>query len=122
MVSESLAREWWGDPNSALGKRIRENPKDPWREIVGVAADLYDNGVQAAPPKFAYWPALLDHYAWAGGGPFVVGTGMYAIRSKRTATEGLLAEARQAIWSVNGRQRSRRFTISPWRGLRLRFW
>jgi predicted permease len=104
MVSENLAREWWGDPNSALGKRIRENPKDPWREIVGVAADVYDNGVQAAPPKFAYWPALMDQYAWIGGSEFVVGVGMYAIRSNRTATESLLAEARQVIWSVNGRQ------------------
>jgi hypothetical protein len=29
---------------------------------------------------------------------------MFAIRSTRAGTEGLLAEAQQAIWSVNGRQ------------------
>ena len=29
---------------------------------------------------------------------------MFAIRSSRAGTEGLLAEAQQAIWSVNGRQ------------------
>jgi predicted permease len=104
MVSENLAREWWGSPAAALGKRIRENPKDPWREIVGVVADVYDDGVQAPPPKFAYWPALMDQYAWAGGLPVVVRSGMYAIRSNRTATEGLLTEARQVVWSVNGRQ------------------
>ena len=55
-------------------------------------------------PKFAYWPALMERYALTGGGPFVVGNGMYAIRSNRTATESLLTEAREAIWSVNGRQ------------------
>ena len=25
IVSENLAREWWGDPRAALGKRIRES-------------------------------------------------------------------------------------------------
>ena len=104
MVSENLAREWWGSPAAALGKRIRENPKDPWREIVGVVADVYDKGVNAPPPKFAYWPAFMDQYAWNGGRPVVVRTGMYAIRSNRTATESLLTEAREVIWSVNGRQ------------------
>jgi len=29
---------------------------------------------------------------------------MFAVRSSRTGTEGFLAEAQQAIWSVNGRQ------------------
>jgi predicted permease len=104
VVSENLALEWWGGPTAALGKRIRENPKDPWREIVGVVVDVYDNGVHVPPPKFAYWPALMDQYAWIGGRPFAVGAGMYAIRSNRTATESLLTEAREAVWSVNGKQ------------------
>ena len=32
MVSENMAREMWGEPNAALGKRIREGAADPWRE------------------------------------------------------------------------------------------
>jgi len=105
IISENLAREWWGDPRAALGKRIREaGPADPWREIVGVVENVYDNGVQVRPPAFAYWPALMDRYIWSGENEFAVGAGMFAIRSSRTATEGLLTEARQAIWSVNGRQ------------------
>ena len=103
IVSENLAREWWGDPKAALGKRIRENPKHPWREIVGVVADVYDNGAQAKPPAFAYWPALMDQY-WDSDDGFVVGTGTFAIRSNRSGTDSLVSEARQAIWSVNGRQ------------------
>jgi hypothetical protein len=46
----------------------------------------------------------MNQYAWNGGRPVVVRTGMYAIRSNRTATESLLTEAREVIWSVNGRQ------------------
>jgi predicted permease len=105
IVSENLAREWWGDPQAALGKRIREaGPADPWREIVGVVENVYDNGVQVRPPAFVYWPALMDRYIWGGKNGFAVGTGMFAIRSNRTGTESLLTEAQQAIWSVNGRQ------------------
>jgi putative ABC transport system permease protein len=105
IVSENLAREWWGDPRAALGKRIREaGAADPWREIVGVVENVYDNGVAVKPPEFAYWPALMDKYIWGGENGSAVGGGMFAIRSKRTGTESLLAEAQQAIWSVNGRQ------------------
>ena len=105
IVSENLAREWWGDPRAALGKRIREGgAADPWRDIVGVVENVYDNGVQAQPPSFAYWPALMDRYIWGGENGFAVSTGMFAVRSNRTATEGLLTQAKLAIWSVNGRQ------------------
>jgi len=105
VVSENLAREWWGAPGAALGKRIREaGPADPWREIVGVVENVYDNGVQVKAPELAYWPALMDRYIWGDENGFAVGFGMYAIRSTRTGTEGLLAEAQQVIWSVNGRQ------------------
>jgi predicted permease len=105
VVSENLAREWWGAPGAAIGKRIREaGPADPWREIVGVVENVYDNGVQVKAPELAYWPALMDRYIWGDENGFAVGFGMYAIRSTRTGTEGLLAEAQQAIWSANGRQ------------------
>jgi predicted permease len=105
IVSENLAREWWGAPRAALGKRIREGgAADPWREIVGVVEDVYDDGVNVKPPEFAYWPALMDRYIWGDENGSAVGAGMFAIRSNRTGTEGLLAEAQQAIWSVNGRQ------------------
>jgi predicted permease len=105
IVSENLAREWWGAPRAALGKRIREGgPADPWREIVGVVENVHDSGVDVKPPEFAYWPALMDRYIWGSENGFVQSSGMFAVRSNRTGTEGLLAEAQQAIWSVNGRQ------------------
>jgi putative ABC transport system permease protein len=105
LVSENLAREWWGAPRAALGKRIREGgPADPWREIVGVVQDVYDDGLHVQPPGIAYWPALMDRYIWSGKDGFVLSFGTYVIRSSRTGTEGLLAEAQQAMWSLNGRR------------------
>jgi putative ABC transport system permease protein len=105
IVSENLAREWWGDPGAALGKRIREiGPADPWREIVGVVENVYDDGVHVKPPELTYWPTLMDRYIWGDENGSALVSGMFAIRSNRTGTEGLLPEAQQAIWSVNGRQ------------------
>jgi predicted permease len=99
VVSENMAREMWGDPRAAIGKRLREGMKDAWREIVGVVGDVYDNGVQEKAPAFVYWPAMMDNF-W-GDDLHVNRGGAFVIRTNRAATEGFLKEARQAIWSVN---------------------
>jgi putative ABC transport system permease protein len=39
MVSENFAREFWKEPTAAIGKRIRQAPKNPWRTIIGVVGD-----------------------------------------------------------------------------------
>jgi predicted permease len=99
MVSENMARELWGAPGAALGKRIREGATDPWREIVGVVGDVYDDGAQQKAPTFSYWPALMDMF-W--GNPVQVRRdGVFLIRTRRAATESFLTEARQAIWRVD---------------------
>ncbi|MBZ5676869.1 MAG: ABC transporter permease [Acidobacteriia bacterium] len=99
MISENMARELWGEPAAALGKRVKAGGANtPWREIIGVAADVYDDGVQEKPPTFAYWPAMMDSF-W---GPIrVTRSGAFLIRTKRAATESFLTEAEQAIWSVD---------------------
>ncbi|HEY1760846.1 MAG TPA: ABC transporter permease [Bryobacteraceae bacterium] len=101
MVSENLAREMWGDPRSALGKRIREASSNPWREIVGVVADVYDDGMQEKPPAFVYWPAMMG--SWHDDLVHVTRSGSFVIRTNRAATESFLKEARQAIWSQNAK-------------------
>jgi predicted lysophospholipase L1 biosynthesis ABC-type transport system permease subunit len=90
----------WGDPGAALGKRIREGAADPWHEVVGVVADVYDDGAQKKPPSFAYWPAMMDS-VFAPQGISVMRFAVFVVRTKRAATDGFLTEARQAIWSVN---------------------
>jgi predicted permease len=99
MVSDNLAREMWGAPAAALGKQVRSGLNDPWREIVGVVADVYDNGVDQKAPAFAYWPAMLDNFDLE---PVrVTRFGVFVIRTNRAATESFLTQARQAIWSVD---------------------
>lgn len=99
MVSANLAKELWGSPQAAIGKRVRENPKGVWREVVGVTADERDNGVDRPAPACVYWPLLLRDF-W--GEPLRVRRDVaFVIRSPRAGTEALVGEVRQAIWSVN---------------------
>jgi predicted permease len=99
MVSENFAREFWKEPSAALGRRIRQNATDPWRTIVGVAADERDNGVAQPAPAIVYWPMMIKDY-WAT--PLSVQRTMaYAVRSGRTGSPTLLKEIQQAVWSMN---------------------
>ncbi len=56
MVSENLAREFWGTPTGALGKRVTTTETVPWREVVGVVEDVYNNGVHNSPPTIVHLP------------------------------------------------------------------
>jgi putative ABC transport system permease protein len=100
MVSESLARELWGSPAAALGKRISEFRRAPWSEVIGVIQDVPENGVQANPPPIVYWPTMMENLF--GPGPRgAVGTVTFVVRSNRAGTESFLNQVRQAVWSVN---------------------
>ena len=93
LVSENMGREYWGGPAEALGKRIRVSTADDWCEIVGVLADVHENGVNVEAPSSVDWPIMMRH--------LVRRTLAVAIRSPRAGTEGLMREVRQAVWSVD---------------------
>jgi predicted permease len=99
MVSENLARELWGDPRLAIGKQINANPKDPWREVIGVVNDEREDGVQQKAPAAAYYPLLMKNFD--GNPSVVVRTVSYIVRSKRAGSRSLLADVQQAVWSMN---------------------
>jgi predicted lysophospholipase L1 biosynthesis ABC-type transport system permease subunit len=100
MVSENLAREMWGTPADAIGKRLREDPGLPWREVVGVIQDVCERGVQEKAPEIVYWPSMVENLF--GMGPAqAIREVTFVIRSDRAATESFLSEVRQAVWSVN---------------------
>jgi putative ABC transport system permease protein len=99
MVSENLAREMWGSPAAALGKRVRENQKGPWREVVGVVTDIRDDGVNQTAPTTVFWPLLMDNFE--GDEVTVQRTLAYVIRSSRTGSQGFVSEIGRAVWSVN---------------------
>jgi predicted permease len=100
LVSENLAREYWRDPSSALGKRIRVASTDDWREIVGVVADVHDDGMNQEAPTTVYWPLMMDRYE--GQKTMVRRDVVYVIRSPRAGSEAFMKDVRQAVWSVNG--------------------
>jgi len=100
MVTENYAREFWGQPSGALGKRIRNNPSSPWREIVGVVGNDYTRGVAAEAPSVIYLPFITADF-W-GSESFCVRELRYVIRVSRPDPLSLLPEVRQAVWSVNG--------------------
>ena len=99
VVSENLAREYWGSPANALGKFIRVSTKDDWREIVGVVGDVHDDGMNKDAPTIAYWPILMKHFE--GDDESVRRRVVYAIRSSRAGSESLMNDVRRAVWSVD---------------------
>src|SRR5438270_74164 len=100
MVSENLAREMWGTPSAAIGKRLREFPKMPWHEVVGVIQDVREKGVQDPAPEIVYWPPLMENLFGTGAAQ-ATRTVTFVIRSERAGTESFLTEVRAAIQSVN---------------------
>jgi putative ABC transport system permease protein len=103
MVSESLARELWGHPSAAIGKRVRPYAKGVWRDVVGVVSDMRDDGLNQKAPTVAYWPLLMgDFFAAAPGSRnFVQRNVSYVIRSTRTGSNGFVNDLGTAVWSVN---------------------
>jgi predicted permease len=99
MVSEKLAREYWRDPSSALGKQIRANAKDDWREVVGVVGDVHDDGVDKNAPRSVYWPILAARFT--GTDIDVRRYVTFSIRSPRAGSESFMNEVRRAVWSVD---------------------
>src|SRR6266576_1791264 len=96
MVSENLAREMWGTPSAAIGKCLRELPKMPWHEVVGVIQDVPEKGVQEKAPEIIYWaPLVRNRFDPA------TRTVTFVIRSQRAGTESFLTEVRAAVQSVN---------------------
>jgi len=100
VISENFAREYWDTPANAIGKRLRVSTIDDWREIVGVVANVCDDGVSKPPSSTAYWPIILDRFQ-ADPGTTVHRNVSFAIRSPRAGSEAFLNEVRGAIWSVN---------------------
>lgn len=98
IVSEGLAREFWGSPSAAIGRHFRQYPMMPWHEVIGVAEDVRENGVHDNPPAIVYWPAM---HSFAPNLFDATRFATFEIRSERAGTESFLNQVQQAVWSVN---------------------
>jgi predicted permease len=99
LVSESMARDYWHDAASALGKRIRVAKDNDWSEIIGVVADVHDDSVEKEGAPSVYWPMMMRRF-WDEE-PLVRRDLAFAFRSPRAGSESLMKEVRQAVWSVD---------------------
>jgi predicted permease len=100
IVSENFARENWGSPAAAIGRRVRQFTTLPWSEVIGVAQDVRYEGVNDKAPAIVYWPAVINS-PYVRNDFFGARFACFVIRSERAGTPGLLIEMQQAVWKVN---------------------
>ena len=99
IISENFAREYWQTPANALGKRLRVSTIDDWREVIGVVASVYEDGVTKPAPKEVYWPIFLARFQST---PTMFYRDVsFAVRSPRAGSESFEKEIREAVWSIN---------------------
>lgn len=102
MISDNLARKWWGSPQAALGHKIHVAATDDWREIIGVAQDVREDGVDKSAPTMVYWPLMLANFEGEKK-PQVRRNYVFAVRSPRAGSQEFLHELEQQVWSVNSK-------------------
>jgi len=100
LVSENLARELWNSPAAAIGKHLSEFHRAPWSEVVGVAQNVSENGVDEPPPAIVYWP-IMTAGLYDGKTVEAMRTVTFVIRTQRAGTESFLSQMQQAVWSVD---------------------
>jgi putative ABC transport system permease protein len=102
VVSETLARELWGQPSAAIGKRIRPFPIGVWREVIGVVSDMREDGLNQKATAAVYWPLMLMDFSPDPDERLFAARGLnYVIRSNRTGSAGFTSELARAVWSIN---------------------
>lgn len=105
IVSEALAREYWGSPEAAMGKFVAARPDPPrWHEVIGVATDVREFGLDQDPPVLVYWPQVTLAF-WQGmadNQPNSWRSMSYAVRSSRVGTGDFRQAVKDAVWEVNG--------------------
>jgi predicted permease len=99
IVSENLAREYWHDPASALGKQIRATAADDWREIIGVVGNVHEDGVDKPEPSAVYWPLIQDRFD--GEREYLQRNVAFVVRSPRAGSASLVKEIQRAVWSID---------------------
>jgi predicted permease len=99
MVSENLARKYWGSPTAALGKMVHVGANDPWHEVVGVVGNVHDNGVNQDAPTSVYWGLFQDNFVTQK--ELVCRYVHYVLRTPRAGSATFFSDSERAVWSVN---------------------
>ncbi len=102
VVSENFAREYWGEPRAALGKRVSTiniNDEAPvWQEIVGVVGNVHMDGLDHDPEAVMYWPMYQTELY--GQGYELRRSMVFVLHARPGVMATLLPSARQAVRQV----------------------
>ena len=101
VITRNVAEDYWGSPAAALGKRIAnsEGQTPTWLEIVGVVANVHDQGLSRPAPPVIFRPMTRT----TTDGVWRVARSLaFAVRTSRPVAASLLPEVRAAVWSING--------------------
>ncbi|MGH8248108.1 MAG: FtsX-like permease family protein, partial [Gammaproteobacteria bacterium] len=99
IVSENMARETWGEPHHAIGKRIRIGRDGPWTEVIGVVENVHADGLHLAAPTTVYARAGIEN--WGNGSTTIRRAVTFAIRSSRAGSQAFVKEIAAAVHSVS---------------------
>jgi putative ABC transport system permease protein len=94
IVSERIVRECFpGGPSEALGRRVRVDERGEWRTVVGVVADIRQQGLAQDVKPMIYTPFQQETVA-----PFLLRFVSFMVRTSTPASivEGVRAEIRRA--------------------------
>jgi predicted permease len=101
IVNETMARRYYGNANP-IGRQFKRGPRDspvPWRDIVGVVADVKQYTLDGEPIPSVYEPVLQQDTGQIVG----MYRGLaYAVRT-RAAVAGVAASIRTAVRGVDPR-------------------
>jgi predicted permease len=104
LLSSGLARELWGTPAAAIGKRVRLGQDSRWREIVGIAADIREDGLREGPPATVYVPSLRRATGAIGGylGEVQVARSVViAARARVALGDSFPRRVQETVWTVD---------------------
>ena len=94
VINEEIARAWWKDPRSALGQHIKlggPSMEGPVVEIVGVAANVPQIGLDSPPLPEIYLPAAQR-----------VDAAMVVMIRTKGDPESMIATVRKTLASIDG--------------------
>ncbi|HEX6536225.1 MAG TPA: ABC transporter permease [Gemmatimonadaceae bacterium] len=96
VVSRALAERYWKG-ESAIGKRIRLNPRSPWSTVIGVAGDVRGAALEQPPEQMVYCPLVAAQ-----------GAGRWTPRDV-----AIVVRARGAVSSIEGPVRATVRELDP---------
>lgn len=99
IVTENMARESWGQPGEAIGKRIRIGRDGPLTEVIGVVENIHADGLRHPAPATVYARAGVE--SSASGSTTARRAVTLAIRSSRAGSQSFLNDIRAAVHAVN---------------------